>query len=240
MCTIILLQKVFENYPLIVAANRDEAFDRPALGPRILNKEHQIIGAQDQVSKGTWLAYSKKTNSIAAITNESDHYNPNLKSRGHLVSNALMNNNFNIDSSLYNKFNLIVSTIEKSHIYFGHGQSKMYSKDLKSGISIITNNFFSLKSSIKQDFLRQETRKIVEKYYDNPNFTYIKEELFALLSSHDILDVDDTLKSTVCIHDENWGTRSSTIMALGDSLEYWHSEDAPCKSKLKNYNYLME
>ncbi|HLM44652.1 MAG TPA: NRDE family protein, partial [Myxococcaceae bacterium] len=36
MCTLVLLRQVHPEWPLVLAANRDELYARPAVGPQVL------------------------------------------------------------------------------------------------------------------------------------------------------------------------------------------------------------
>ncbi|HCH64286.1 MAG TPA: hypothetical protein DFR83_15890, partial [Deltaproteobacteria bacterium] len=58
MCTVVLLKDVVEGMPVLLAANRDEFFDRPAAGPGMLDPALGIVGGRDLQAGGTWLAVS--------------------------------------------------------------------------------------------------------------------------------------------------------------------------------------
>src|ERR1700758_3547718 len=54
MCTIAILLDVTAGAPLVVAANRDEIYARPARPPESLGA--RIAGGVDALAGGTWLA----------------------------------------------------------------------------------------------------------------------------------------------------------------------------------------
>ena len=55
MCTIIALHQVHPEYPLIIAANRDEYYARPATGLQVLAAgPPAIVGGYDERGGGTW------------------------------------------------------------------------------------------------------------------------------------------------------------------------------------------
>jgi uncharacterized protein with NRDE domain len=72
--------------PLIVAANRDERLDRPAVPMTVLReREPRILGGRDELAGGTWLAVNEH-GVIAGLTNQPspDGRDPAKRSRGEL------------------------------------------------------------------------------------------------------------------------------------------------------------
>jgi uncharacterized protein with NRDE domain len=93
MCLILFAYKVVPGYPLIVAANRDEWFSRPAVAAAFWSDYPQILAGRDLQAGGTWLGVSTKGR-FAALTN---FRNPNDRrldapSRGALVRSFLVGN----------------------------------------------------------------------------------------------------------------------------------------------------
>ena len=59
MCTLALYFKVFPGYPLVVAANRDEHYDRPSAPPSITGTDPTILAGTDLRAGGTWLGVNE-------------------------------------------------------------------------------------------------------------------------------------------------------------------------------------
>lgn len=57
MCTLALAFQKHSGVPLVVAANRDEALDRPAVGPFIW--EQGFLAPRDERAGGTWLGLTR-------------------------------------------------------------------------------------------------------------------------------------------------------------------------------------
>lgn len=93
MCLIAIAYRVHPSHPLIIAANRDEFYDRPATPLHFWDDFPDILAGRDLKSHGTWLGVSKK-GKIAAITNYRDPGAPPAGgiSRGLLVSGYLAGN----------------------------------------------------------------------------------------------------------------------------------------------------
>src|SRR2546429_891312 len=60
MCLLVAISRDREESPLIVAANRDELLDRPAVPMAVLQAHGpRILGGRDDVAGGTWLAVNE-------------------------------------------------------------------------------------------------------------------------------------------------------------------------------------
>ena len=68
MCVILFSVGAHSRYPLIVAANRDESYSRPAAPAGWWRDHPQVYGGRDLTHGGTWLALST-TGRFASITN---------------------------------------------------------------------------------------------------------------------------------------------------------------------------
>jgi uncharacterized protein with NRDE domain len=86
MCLLIALSGVLPDAPLLVAANRDERYDRPAEAITVLrDRGPRILGGRDQVAGGTWLAVNEH-GVLAGLTNRppADGRDSTRRSRGEL------------------------------------------------------------------------------------------------------------------------------------------------------------
>jgi len=69
VCLLIALFQVVPSAPLIVAANRDERYDRPAVAITTLREaQPRVLGGRDEVAGGTWLAVNE-SGLVAGLTN---------------------------------------------------------------------------------------------------------------------------------------------------------------------------
>ena len=91
MCLIAIAHKVHPERPLVVAANRDEAYARPTLAAQFWEDQPHILAGRDLEAGGTWLAIDRRGR-FAAVTNfrELSPRPANAPSRGHLVSDFLV------------------------------------------------------------------------------------------------------------------------------------------------------
>lgn len=90
MCLIAIAYRVHPAYPLIIAANRDEFYDRPTAPLDFWPDHPDILAGRDLKNHGTWLGVNTQ-GKVAAVTN---YREPDAKpdtgiSRGRLVSDFL-------------------------------------------------------------------------------------------------------------------------------------------------------
>jgi len=71
MCLILLAWRAHPEYPLVFAANRDEAYERPSAAAEFWRDDPRIFGGRDLEKGGSWLALTL-SGRIAAVTNFRD------------------------------------------------------------------------------------------------------------------------------------------------------------------------
>ncbi len=130
MCLLILAYQCRSDYPLIIAANRDEFLDRPARPLDFWPDCRDILAGRDLQGGGTWMGLHR-SGRLAAITNfrEPDRFRPQAPSRGHLVrdfiggaaSPADYLAALRRDRHRYNGFNLVVGGRDALYYYGNRG-----------------------------------------------------------------------------------------------------------------------
>lgn len=117
MCLILVAWRSHPDFPLVVAANRDEFFARRTAGADFWDDDPQILAGRDLEGGGTWMGVTR-VGRFAALTNYRDPLSqrPDAPSRGALVANFLAGDD-GIDAYLdrirphaaaYNGFNLLL------------------------------------------------------------------------------------------------------------------------------------
>ncbi len=121
MCTLIVLHRCVPGRPLVVAANRDEFFARPAEGPAIReSRSARILAPRDLEAGGSWVGLSER-GVFAGLTNlrpiEAVPSGRALRSRGEVVMKTLEARSAEdasetlsrLEEGLYNPFQLVVA-----------------------------------------------------------------------------------------------------------------------------------
>jgi uncharacterized protein with NRDE domain len=89
MCLILLAWRAHAEFPLAVAANRDEFHARPASAARFWSDRPAILAGRDLEAGGTWMGVAR-SGRFAAVTNYRGAQEPRAaESRGALVSGFL-------------------------------------------------------------------------------------------------------------------------------------------------------
>ncbi len=68
MCTLIVLRGLCEEYPLVVAANRDEFYARPSVPPAPWEDGAPFIAGRDEQDGGSWLGATRE-GFVVGLTN---------------------------------------------------------------------------------------------------------------------------------------------------------------------------
>ncbi len=116
MCLVVLAFGISDEFPLIVAGNRDEFHARPTQEAAWWADKPDVLGGRDLQAGGTWLAMHR-SGRFATVTNYRDAKleSGKLESRGRLVTDFLESHKSaldyvsSIDDMAYAGFNLLVS-----------------------------------------------------------------------------------------------------------------------------------
>ena len=83
MCILFIANNIREDYPLIIAANRDEFHARPTAPSQFWDEYPNLLAGRDLEAKGTWMGVTRN-GKIAALTNvrQPDNIKQNAVSRG--------------------------------------------------------------------------------------------------------------------------------------------------------------
>ncbi len=115
MCILLLAHRPRPDLTLVLAANRDEFYDRPSAPSAWWEGPHGILAGKDLRQGGTWLGITRRWR-LAGLTNirEPSRHDPAAPSRGRLVK-AFLESGLDagaflrsLDGTPYNGFNLVV------------------------------------------------------------------------------------------------------------------------------------
>lgn len=131
MCLIFLSLQQHPTYKLLVAANRDEFYQRKTAPATYWEDFPHILGGRDLEAGGTWMGITRQGH-LSMLTNYRDpfHINPAAPSRGKLVSRFLEQMpapgsylaEIEKTGPQYNGFNLIAGTLDELWYYSNYGR----------------------------------------------------------------------------------------------------------------------
>jgi len=225
MCLIAIAIARHPDYPLIIAANRDEFYSRPTAALDYWDDQPHILAGRDLQSLGTWLGITT-TGRIGAITNyrqpDSLRQKSQGPSRGGLIRGFLEGTDsprVYLDQirplkNQYNGFNLVVGEIADLWWYSNVSDEI---RNLTPGIHGISNHLLNTPWP-KVEKIKSALAGIIAE-----NRPIDPERLFKLLSDqeqppdHELPDTGiglewERILSPVFITSEIYGTRSSSLI----------------------------
>jgi len=241
MCTIAFLIDVVAGAPIVVAANRDELYSRPTRGPELLRDG--IAGGLDVLSGGTWLAV-RRDGQFAAVTNQVALATPppGLRSRGLAVVELAAAADPSayvaaIDPTRYASMNLAWRDGAGVAIaYARREEATIEIERLGRGIHVLCNDRLGAGWFPRGERLAAALAALPVA----DGFAACVPAITRALGDHTRVPLADVPPShlspalareltAACIHSETYGTRSSTILAVGDGvLAYLHADGPPC------------
>jgi uncharacterized protein with NRDE domain len=219
MCLIVIAHALSDDLPLIVAANRDEDYDRPTLAAGFWPDAPHVIGGRDARARGSWLAITR-SGRLGAVTNLRADARPSARSRGLLVSDFVRSR---VDSQAYARnvaehvseyagFHLIAGVIGDTFIHLD-----VTPRLIEPGSVFAISNAPAEVEWEKVERARRVMRELLELTSD-PGL--IARSLMQFLSSPNPAAAGE-LDKQVFVSSEHYGTRSSTvIVATRDQIHF--------------------
>ncbi|HXW47435.1 MAG TPA: NRDE family protein [Streptosporangiaceae bacterium] len=232
MCLLIALFQVVPGAPLVVAANRDERLDRPAVAMTVLRDSGpRILGGRDELAGGTWLAVNEH-GLVAGLTNQpsAQGRDPSKRSRGELplafavherAATAARAMRAKLDPARYNPCWMLVGDRESLFFVGIDDGPRAWFERLGPGLHVLENAPLDAQSP-KAEFVRGLVRAELDRQGTDP--AAFVAGLERVLSSHQPAvaepRTDDTGRtwppeiSAPCVHTEFYGTRSAMTVAV--------------------------
>jgi uncharacterized protein with NRDE domain len=235
--------RCFDAYPIVVAANRDEHFDRPSAPPALLEGEPKIIAGKDLRAGGTWLGVNASGLMVGILNrriNGEALPEAVARSRGALCMELLHSNSAKTarqridgDRSRYNPFTIVFA--DKQNAYVAHNDdAKIINQVLQPGLHVFS-------SAAEFDLNSAKAERAHERFAGLMNpLTEISKQprewlpaLQNILSDHSLGDGSDNPGDAICVHRDASGTVSSSVIFLSQArsqFETFHCLGAPCRN----------
>ena len=253
MCILFIAVNQHRDYPLIIAANRDEFLDRPTLASHFWQDNSQLLAGKDLKAGGTWMGMTK-SGKLSALTNVRDpqKIDPDARSRGELVKGFLSQEapqnpdylqQLKESSDAYNGYNLL----------FGHWQDLWVYNNHQDSLDKLTDGVYGLSNADLNSPWPKINRgmRALEDYCRSPG-TLNTDHLFELLRDN-TQAADELLPKTgvpiewerklssIFIKADGYGTRSSTILLIDREQqvlweEHTYDSNGYCIEE-KNYRF---
>ncbi|MGB9965880.1 NRDE family protein [Halobacterium hubeiense] len=223
MCTLAFAWQAYDDAPLVVAANRDEAVGRPSSPPAVRGSDPRVLMPRDEEAGGTWLGVNEHRVFVAVTNRESDIEGE--RSRGLLVTDALEADNADdaigtvereVAAREYAGFNLVVADANECVLLEWDGVLRTHAFD--PGTHVVVNAGYddgTEKSRAVRDALTG---------HDRPDEWL--EAARTALRNHE---------TGACLHRDGFGTRSSSLVTISADGEvgYDFADGPPCETEYR-------
>jgi uncharacterized protein with NRDE domain len=222
MCLILIAWQTHPDYPLVVAANRDEFFSRPSAPAAFWQDATQVLAGRDLEAGGTWLGISRQGR-FAALTNYrgGDAQRHDTRSRGALVADFLTGGaspakylaQVTTGSAEYNGFNLFVGDGKSLGYCTNRGNGRV--RWLSPGIYGLSNHLLDTpwpKLASAKEAFSQALSKLPEQA---PFLELLADQEIvpdAHLPETGVPIEWERILSAVFVRSEAYGTRASTLL----------------------------
>lgn len=231
MCLLIALSGTVPGVPLLIAANRDELYQRPADPVTVLRaSQPRVLGGRDELAGGTWLAVSEH-GVVAGLTNQpATARDPAKRSRGELplaftgypdAKTAVTEVCARLDPSAYNPCWMLVGD---RHALFSvdiSGGHRARVEELPPGSYVLEN------APLRQPSAKQQRVAGLVSAVENRALGQqaVEAGLAGVLRDHQPAagpqpagpgrPARPAELSAACVHTERYGTRSAMIVSVG-------------------------
>ena len=244
MCTLALYFRVFEQFPLVIAANRDEQYERPSALPAILEAIPKVIAGRDLRAGGTWLGVSE-TGLAAGILNR--HLNgqnslePDARSRGLLCMDLLgcrsaseAKSFLGAERASYNPFTLLFADRDDAFAAY-NSEGKVITQLLLPGLHVFSSAAeFAVHSAKAERAYRLFNAETITAGIGAGRFDEAVAALQGVLADHTLGPGSENPGDAICVHRESSGTVSSSVIFYDRSRSgfvTYYCAGAPCRNR---------
>ncbi|HEV7280162.1 MAG TPA: NRDE family protein [Pirellulaceae bacterium] len=240
MSLIAIQYRLVPEAPILVAANREEAYSRASLPPSIQSGKPRVLCGVDQQTRGSWLTVNQHGLFVAAANRPKLDAPIVPRSRGLLVRELARCQTSRqavdvaldeLSSDKYDGVNLIVADSESGWAI--HGGDEPEATELRDGLSIIGNRNVN---DPRDERVQLAHRLLTLQTLDSPvKFLAMASKVFARAPMHPD-------RPQMILRGPNRGTVSSTLLALGkkprDAI-YQFAAGSPDETPYEDFSPLL-
>ena len=242
MCIMMLQYKMRSDYPIVLAANRDEYYNRESQAPSLLHAAPMIWGGRDLKAGGTWLGVNEY-GLVVGLTNrrlnDDQETLPDRRSRGLICLEALQHARASdVAESLaseppdrYNDFNLLLLDPHTALWVAYDGKPEVQS--IEPGFHILANGNLNDMTKARP----QRAQQLLHSHVSDGTAATLSR-MQDICSDH---ESDMTDRDALCMHRDSkqYGTVSSTILAIASTRwqsQYHYADQHPCQADYQDYS----
>jgi hypothetical protein len=240
MCILAIQYQLVNDSPILIAANREEFYDRASHAPSIQSGKPRVLCGIDQLAGGTWLGVNQNGMFVAASNRPKARAPIAARSRGVLCRellrctssrSALEQAQEELSTGKYDGVNYVIADQESAWVV--HGGDDVNVVELEQGLSIIANGDVN---DSRDERVKLAFRLLTLQTLDSPvKFLAVASKVFARTPSL-------PGRPTMVVRNRDRGTVSSTLIALGkkprDAI-YQFANGAPDQAKYEDYSPML-
>lgn len=240
MCILAIHYQLVPDSPVLVAANREENYDRPWQPPSIQSGKPRILCGIDQQAGGTWLGVNQNAMFVAACNRKKLIPPLAPRSRGVLCRELLRCGSAReavdrameeLSTNKYDGVNYVMADAESA--WAVHGGDELDAVELDEGLNIIANKDAN---DPRDERVQLAHRLLTLQTLDSPvKFLAVASKVFARAPS-------PPGRATMVVRNKKYGTLNSTLIALGkkprDAI-YQFANGAPDQAKYEDYSPML-
>lgn len=224
MCLVLLAWRAHPDYPLVVAANRDEFFARPTAPAAWWQDVPAVLAGRDLQGGGTWMGVSRNGR-FAALTNFRDpaSFSGDKASRGELVAAYLRGDDApgaylqSVAPRLadYNPFNLLVA--DRDSLWYLGSRENAPPRALAPGVYGLSNHLLDTPWPKVQRAKSALAKALDALPRRAPLFDLLRDRSpvpDAQLPRTGVSLDWERLLSAAFVHSPDYGTRSGTVLLV--------------------------
>ncbi len=240
MCLLAIFYRIVDDAPLVVGANREEFYNRPADPPRILDGPCRFVAGVDLLAGGTWLGVNERGLLVAVTNRAKSRPVTQPRSRGMLVREmlecrtsreALDLATQELDLHRYLGCNVVCADSEQLVIFQAGDWLRI--KPMPPGVHVLTNEDINDCHEPRVSYARDW---LMHQAYDT-SFDCLNA--LRQLCKH--RGEDGT--PAICLYGKERGTVSSSLIALRNSVArsaYLHAHGPPDQTLYEDYSPLLK
>jgi uncharacterized protein with NRDE domain len=244
MCTLAVFVGGLHDRTLVVAANRDEALDRPSLPPTLLREgDPRAFGGRDLTAGGTWLGMNA-AGLVAGVLNRHVRAprDPTCRSRGRLCLDVLACRGAEQAAARvaaeppgrYNPFNLLLADAGGAFVAMQAAGEPPRVERLEPGLHLLSNLDVDDPRCPRIGGSHAGFAAVGAAFAADGDPSLLVRRLAERLADH-TTPLDSRGPGALCVHGEGYGTRSSTIIVRDAAgVATWHHADGPpCRTPFR-------
>jgi uncharacterized protein with NRDE domain len=228
-----------EDFPVLIAANRDEHYDRPSATPHLWSTKPRVLAGKDLLAGGTWLGINEH-GLLVGILNRRSNGEPDPLLKSHARSRGLLCLDIlscksagaacafiNRHEEIYQPFTVVF--VDPREAWIAHNsRHRLETVKLDEGLHVYSSAADFAVRSEKVDRAQVQFAGIVEGLRSTcgDKAAWVRA-LHTVLGDHALGNGSTDPRDAICVHGDVSGTVSSTIIFYSQPEQCFYTFNCP-------------